>query len=138
MTVLLPSMTSSEFVTVSGSQDRIVAHPDSVPKDVSQRSSKKRNHRRSNLQNPIDQPLIETNTSMSGILSNWKPIQEPIYSEICSRRKNGNGDKIVFRNHGTRLNYRHTFEQDGSLRQSHEINFPCFVILRGYKKRGDN
>ena len=49
-----------------------------------------------------------------------------------------NGDRMEFRNRGTKLKYRHTFEQDGSLRQDHKLGFAHFVIIRGFKKRGGN
>ena len=46
------------------------------------------------------------------------------------------GDKMEFGK--SKLRYKKTFEQDGSLRKPHTLNHDTFVIVRSFKKRSKN
>jgi hypothetical protein len=75
---------------------------------------------------------VQAGRGMSNFNSNWK-IQDPIL-KIVANREQTSGDRIEFRNRGTKVKYRHTFEPDGSLRKPHKLNFPHFVLIRNYTK----
>ena len=117
----------------SGSSHGFVAHPDSVRNHASQKSSKIHGQRRTFVNQ--GQPIIEIGKGTSNIKFDVKAL-DPLIIKTISRMENG--DRMEFRNRGTKLKYRHTFEQDGSLRQDHKLGFAHFVIIRGFKKRGGN
>lgn len=127
-------MTFSESELPSGSSHGFVAHPDSVPKHASQKIYKNNKHQRRTFVNQ-GQPIIEIGQGTSNIKFDVKAL-DPLIIKTISRMENG--DRMEFRNRGTKLKYRHTFEQDGSLRKEHKLGFAHFVIIRGFKKRGGN
>lgn len=79
---------------------------------------------------------IDSGRGMSNLNSNWKTnfANDPLFKKVISV-DSSTGDKMEFRNKGTKLKYRKTFEQDGSVRKSHKLNFPHFVIIRNFKKK---
>lgn len=124
-------MSFRQSATFSGSSTGFQAHPDST-QDASHQKSfyKKRYQHRRQFVNQ-GQPVIEIGKGSSNYKLNLKAL-DPLLVRTVSRAENG--DRIEFRNRGTKLNYRNTYEQDGSLRESHKIGFPHFVIIRNFKK----
>jgi len=101
----------------SVSSNGLVVNPDSLTLAVTKH-------------NDIEELPVTAGRGVSNI-TNWK-IQDPLFVKVVSTSKNG--DRMEFRNRGTKFNYRHTFNQDGTLRESHKINFPCFVLIRSYNR----
>ncbi len=116
--LLLLVLKHSNPVTVSGSSNGLVVHPDSLN------------------QAGLKHDSIEEFPILAGVgVSNLKPkwIQDPLL-KIVANREQTSGDRIEFRNRGTKVKYFHTYESDGSLRKPHKLNFPHFVLIRNWKK----
>lgn len=77
---------------------------------------------------------VDSGRGMSNLNSNWSISNDPLFKKIVSE-DSATGDRIEFRNKGTKLKYRKTFEQDGSLRKSHKLNHNHFVLIRNFKKK---
>ena len=114
----LSSLTSHNPVTVSGNSNGLVVHPDSLNQASLKHDS-------------IEEYPVLAGIGMSNLNSNR--IQDPLLNVVANRNE-ATGDKIYFRNRGTVAKYFHTYEPDGSLRKTHKMNFPCFVLVRNWKK----
>jgi len=118
--LLLLVLKHTKSVTVSGNSNGLVVHPDSLQQAGLKHDS-------------IEEEFpVLAGIGMSNLNSNWK-IQDPIL-KIVANREQKSGDRIEFRNRGTKVKYFHTYESDGSLRKPHKLNFPHFVLIRNWQK----
>ena len=119
-------------------QDRVAtsdSNPDFVDQLVSEQklSTRKGYEHRKNWKKrrfPNQTPTIEAGRGMSNFQN---LVLDPLIVEIVSTDKE-TGDRMEFRNRGTRCKYRHTFEQDGTLRKPHKLGFIHFVIIRNFRR----
>lgn len=125
-------MTSSESATVSGSHTGSVTSPDSISNASQKSSSQKRTVNR-------NKPYFTTESGRgkSNLNSNWKLNSKAKRFLIATDKETG--DKLEYRKAGqTKLKYRKTFDQDGSLRKSHKLNHGNFVVVRNFKRSVEN
>lgn len=149
-------MTSSETATVSGSHTGSNTNPHSSPRASENCELQKQTHyahvqvfdKKSGKLIWTKKKFVavfptELGRGMSNLNSNWKIGNlhdcHPQYKVKNSSRKLisidlETGDKMEFGK--SKLRYKKTFEQDGSLRKPHTLNHDTFVVVRSFKKRG--
>ena len=122
-------MTFQDRVATSGSNPDFVADQVSEQKLSTRRGYEKRKNWKKR-KFPNITPVIEAGRGMSNFQN---LVLDPLFVEVCSRDSE-TGDRMEARNRGTRCKYRHTFEQDGSLRKPHKLGFFHIVIIPNFRK----